>query len=519
MLLLPVSVMAFNPATLYKMNDRVAVYTQEQAAKFFGNGYKLETSNRIGSAASTGITGIKIVQAQAFTLAGSGAVIGATSITLKSMKNIDGSLLTMSNFGDQGFGTLEPGTTGQEEQITFYGITQNINGTATLTGVKRVLNIYPYTETAGLATTHAGGTKFVVSNTAGFYNTFVNKENSDTLNGVIDFKYRPTSTTSPSTALNQVATINDVMTATTTGGVNATESIKGVSELATGAEAGASTQTGSTGARLVLPTSISTSTGGVANTIPVTGATGLITPGFYQGNNNVWSGTNTFSATTTLNRVTIGANVSALIASTSITGATTPQPVYIATSTSISAGNALLVDGDVQDSLGFVGFAITSAATGSTVYIQTAGIVNGFAGLTKGADYYVSDNVGVISTTTGTYDVFVGTAISATEILISKRDLQYIGSVTVANNSSVAIRPETRMVIIYGSTSNVTPNINSTLVTTLMRKGITVANVGIQAGDTGSADVPSYVQYTWSGNTITTNNAQLTGNATIYMYR
>src|SRR5260221_492658 len=98
------------------------------------------------------------VQAQAFQLAGSGATAGATSVVLQSFKDIDGNLLTMADFGTKGFGTLEPGSGMQEESITWTGVIQNINGTATLTGVKNALFKTPYTETSGLVKSHFGGT-------------------------------------------------------------------------------------------------------------------------------------------------------------------------------------------------------------------------------------------------------------------------------------------------------------------------------------------------------------------------
>lgn len=109
-------------------------------------------------------------QLQPFALSGAGAVAGATSITLQSMLDIDGTEVDMTSFGDVGYGTLEPGNGALEEQISFTDITQNSNGTATLTGVKNVEFLTPYTETSGLSKTHAGSTTFVISNTSGFYN-------------------------------------------------------------------------------------------------------------------------------------------------------------------------------------------------------------------------------------------------------------------------------------------------------------------------------------------------------------
>lgn len=112
------------------------------------------------------------VQVQPFSLSGSGAIIGATSITLKSFLTIDGVQLTLADFGTKGYMTMEPGNTTQEEQISFTGVTLNGNGTTSLTGVKTVSFLSPYTETSGLAKTHAGSTTVVVSNTSGFYSNF-----------------------------------------------------------------------------------------------------------------------------------------------------------------------------------------------------------------------------------------------------------------------------------------------------------------------------------------------------------
>lgn len=112
---------------------------------------------------------VKFIQAQKFSLSGSGSSIGDTSITLQSMLGIDGVALITADIGVKGFGTLEPGNGIQEEQVSFTGITQNANGTATLTGVKTVAFISPYTETSGLAKTHAGASTFILSNDAGFY--------------------------------------------------------------------------------------------------------------------------------------------------------------------------------------------------------------------------------------------------------------------------------------------------------------------------------------------------------------
>jgi hypothetical protein len=115
----------------------------------------------------------KYAQLQSTTLAGAGAAIGDTSIVLTSFKSIDGVNLAMTDFGDIGYATIEPNSRESEEQVSFTGITQNVNGTATLTGIKTVGMLTPHTETSGLAKSHAGGVKFVVSNTSAFHQSII----------------------------------------------------------------------------------------------------------------------------------------------------------------------------------------------------------------------------------------------------------------------------------------------------------------------------------------------------------
>ncbi len=122
-------------------------------------------------------------QLQPFSISGAGAVAGATSVTLKSFLAIDGTPLTMADFGAIGFGTLEPGNSVLEEQVSFTGVTKNANGTGTLTGVKSVEFLTPYTSTSGLSKTHAGSTEFVISNTSGMYDQFGAKQNDEEITG------------------------------------------------------------------------------------------------------------------------------------------------------------------------------------------------------------------------------------------------------------------------------------------------------------------------------------------------
>ena len=170
---------------------------------------------------------IKYVQTLTFSLSGSGANVTNTSIILKSFKDIDGNTLTMTDFGTIGFGTMEPGTVSQEEQISFTGVTANSNGTFTLTGVSHVLSKSPYTATSGLNISHNGGTDFVISNTVGFYNTFANKQNDETITGAWSLPI-PTLGANP-------ATKNYVDGIAIAGAPDATTTVKGVTRLSSSA--------------------------------------------------------------------------------------------------------------------------------------------------------------------------------------------------------------------------------------------------------------------------------------------
>jgi len=201
------------------------------------------------------VNNYKFAQLQPFTLYGAGAVAGATTVTLKSFTTIAGVALAMTDFGTIGFGTIEPGNGKLEEQISFTGVTPNANGTATLTGVKTVLNLYPYTQTSGLAQTHAGSTSFVISNTAGFYDQMVAKNDDATITGlytfdVAQFPKMSDATTMP-TDQAQLATKAYADQVIAGGAPDATTSVQGKVQLATQAQTDAKTPTGSTGAALV----------------------------------------------------------------------------------------------------------------------------------------------------------------------------------------------------------------------------------------------------------------------------
>ena len=130
----------------------------------------------------------KYIQGVKYKLAGSGITATATTIILQSFKLPDGSTnITTAMTGGTGYLTLEPGTS-KEENVSFTTVTQNADGTATLTGVVRGLNfVAPYTTSSALRLAHAGGTIAIMSNSAPFYNELSGKDNDETITGVWTF--------------------------------------------------------------------------------------------------------------------------------------------------------------------------------------------------------------------------------------------------------------------------------------------------------------------------------------------
>jgi len=73
------------------------------------------------------------------------------------------------------------------------------------------------------------------------------------------------------------------------------------------------------------------------------------------------------------------------------------------------------------------GIALSTATTGNAVTIAISGQVAGFTGLSAGSKYYASNTAGAITTTPGTFTVFVGWATSTTTLLLDPyaRDIPY----------------------------------------------------------------------------------------------
>lgn len=195
----------------------------------------------------------------------------ATSLTLSSFKEpVSNIKYTMTYLNSSiEYATIEPQSS-SKEFISFTGITQNSDGTATLTGISRGLGFsYPYTASTTLQQSHSGQSILILSNPPQLYNQYANKSNTETITGNWTFTGQSTFTTFPITPNNATSSIN----------------VAGISQLATPAQqaAGTATSTNGTVAPLVLSSQYATSTWNTntsSNVVPVTGSNGRLAQGF-----------------------------------------------------------------------------------------------------------------------------------------------------------------------------------------------------------------------------------------------
>jgi len=262
------------------------------------------------SSISNGIGYVESVDAQLFT----GAAAGDVTLTISDLEDIYGNNIAMTDFGTKGYGRINPN--GTSESITFTGLTRNADDTVTLTGVSSALAKFPYTETSGLVRSHSIGAIFRITNTAAFYNDFANKENLEGIDSIWTFNVHPeaTSTIGTPTTTYQYVTKQYADLIANQGAATSTETVAGISELATRLENASSTPWGADDPH-VQQSQHSTSS-------PYSGATGLwdvwtendlkinqdfldLTEVFAFTGANTHAGAETFTATTTMATTTM----------------------------------------------------------------------------------------------------------------------------------------------------------------------------------------------------------------------
>lgn len=371
-----------------------------------------------------------------YTLSGSGVTASASSIPLTSLTIPQtGYELLDADFSTTFYVTFEPGNTKRQEIASCTTVTQNADNTATLSGCTRgLLPFSPYTASTSYQFAHAGGTSLIFSDAPQLFNEYPAKSNSETITGQWTYSAIPYIPTSTPTDDRHAVSLYQFQQATTTGGINASETQKGVGELATGAEASAATSAGSSGARLILPGSLASSTSSGSYTVPVTKSTGYLDSSFGGAasslatlNSNTLVVENPASATSTAgtNKIVMTSSTSkisrdwlneilamSVVAGENISVTSSPLAVY----RSATSSKWHISDGDVSGARKVDGFALTSASSTGNMIVQVGGVVQGFIGLTTSSEYYLSDNAGVISVTTGTVGLAVGVAMSPTQL-------------------------------------------------------------------------------------------------------
>lgn len=177
----------------------------------------------------------------------------ASSITLSSfLEPVTGTPYTMILLNtDIAYGTIAPKTT-SSEFISFTGITQNVDGTATLTGVVRGLaKKYPFTTDSAYKLPHSGQTQFIISDAPQVFQEYVSLNNDQTIYGIKTFDSFPLTPSSAPITNYQVANKKYVDDTAVAGAPNASTTTKGIVQQATVSQVNAGTGTGSTGAILV----------------------------------------------------------------------------------------------------------------------------------------------------------------------------------------------------------------------------------------------------------------------------
>lgn len=439
----------------------------------------------------------------------------ATSMTLVSGTDASGDALS----GTIGF-VIDEGTTSEEFVIC------TASGTALTSCLRGLDPVDGETEVTALKKEHRRGASVKISNfpQLAIISRILNGD--ETIPNLLT--YDTSVLIGVGSATSTLTTKYYVDNVAVAGASNADESTKGIGEIATPSEMAASTPTGGTGANLILWSKYATSTSQVAqNSIVITDTDGKIDQSFYDLTEDfTWTGEHTFNATTTFSNMIDGVITFAGVAGETISAldavyaSSTDSGGYYKTQATTTVATTAPV---------FDGFAVSGASDGNTLYIQVAGIVSGFTGLTAGSDYYIDED-GNLSTTADSYaEVYVGKAVSTTQILIDKKSGSYVGqdsSISCTNatsscNDTVEMPWYANSVLVNMQSKNDTnnyPRLKDEMKVT--KNGITSESVSYSYYD--AQEFVCSNSYSLSGSTITltgncTNGTTVSGKA--YFYR
>lgn len=247
-----------------------------------------------------------------------GQTAGATTMRVTPYpKDLNGVKLTYADFGDSPSLTVDPKISGVEEIEIFTGITDNGDGTATLTGMTRNLNSKsPYT-TGGTGRTHGAGATVVFGNNPQLYARLAAPENIQSWTAIQTYASTtmPRYDVSPSASQWAAATgkefvdLNKLNLTAIAGAANSSEIQNGIGQIANRTQMASSTQIGSSGGILLLAAYNATSSFTTAtSSVVITRSDGKISPqaiATTSTDNYVFGGAQTFNATTTFNKSSI----------------------------------------------------------------------------------------------------------------------------------------------------------------------------------------------------------------------
>lgn len=303
-----------------------------------------------------------------------GTSIGSfdTTILLSSFTEpVTGTPYTISNLNtDIVYATISPKTT-SSEFVSFTGITQNGNGTATLTGVIRGLaKKYPFTEDTAYKLPHAGQSQFIMSDAPQVFQEYIPLNNDVTVGGIKTFTLSPI-VPNPASG-TQVANKDYVDNSIATGSSLASTTVLGISRLS----ASPNVTKGTCTITIASPAVVTFNSHGLtANDVVQFTTTGALPTGITASTNyyviSTGLTTNTFEISATIGGSAI--NTSGTQSGTQTLVKTTPVVVGV---------NDTRLPPVSGTSGGIVGYTSTSTVASSVLLTQHALVIGGGAGAT-----------------------------------------------------------------------------------------------------------------------------------------
>lgn len=288
----------FKPATLFKNDSRIAVYSKPEADKLFSLGYQLETQ-------APGMLGISIPEIVANFETSLALPITATatsSMTLVSGTTDDGTTLN----GMYGF-VIDSGSANQE-----YVLATCVN-TACSALTRGVSTVTGNTSITALQFSHRRGATVKITDHPILVTLSRILQGLESTPGGLTFGTSTITgitslsgfTTPSSVSTSSVANVDYVNNITVSGAPNAAEGVKGIVDLATQSQMASGESSGVSSSNLVLQSKYASSTSSATTTIPITKTDGKLDSSFIdQSANYTFSGINSL-ATTTVSRLDV----------------------------------------------------------------------------------------------------------------------------------------------------------------------------------------------------------------------